>query len=270
VTAATARTTYDATADHFDAPSLGFWDRYGARTVDRLALRPGARVLDVCAGTGGSALPAARAVGPGGSVTAIDVSAPLLDRARRKAEREGLTHLEVRVADMTRLELPAATFDAVVIVFGIFFAPDMVRQARELARLVRPRGVLAITTWGPRMFEPLYAPFLASARRLHPGLDDFRPWARLTTPDAVSALLRDAGQGELEVEPEAGTEPLRGPGDWWTIVLGTGLRWVVDQLPVEVVDAFREENLERAREVAAIETNVIYATARITQPGDER
>ncbi len=58
-----AEKAYNAAADHFDAKPLAFWDRYGRRTVERMALRGGASVLDVCCGTGASALSAAEAVG---------------------------------------------------------------------------------------------------------------------------------------------------------------------------------------------------------------
>ena len=51
-----AATAYNAASDHFDDEPLGFWKRYGERTVERLALHPGARVLDVGCGTGASAL----------------------------------------------------------------------------------------------------------------------------------------------------------------------------------------------------------------------
>jgi ubiquinone/menaquinone biosynthesis C-methylase UbiE len=77
-----AARTYGAAADHFDDPALGFWDRYGAATVARLPLVPGQRVLDLCCGTGASAIPAARAVGPSGQVTGVDVAEPLLALAR--------------------------------------------------------------------------------------------------------------------------------------------------------------------------------------------
>ena len=61
---ARAAATYNAASDHYDDFANAYWDRYGRRTVDRLALRPGMRVLDVCCGSGASALPAAEAVGP--------------------------------------------------------------------------------------------------------------------------------------------------------------------------------------------------------------
>ena len=57
-----AEKTYNAAADNFDAEPLAFWDRYGRRTVERMQLRSGAHVLDVCCGSGASALPAAQAV----------------------------------------------------------------------------------------------------------------------------------------------------------------------------------------------------------------
>ena len=63
-----AATTYNAAADHFDDGPLAFWDRYGRETIERLQLKPGSIVLDVGCGSGASAIPAAKAVGPHGRV----------------------------------------------------------------------------------------------------------------------------------------------------------------------------------------------------------
>ena len=79
--------TYEATAPHFDAPALSFWDRFGARTVDRARVGPGDRVLDACCGTGASAIPAALAAGATGTVLGIDLSEPALALGRAKADR---------------------------------------------------------------------------------------------------------------------------------------------------------------------------------------
>jgi ubiquinone/menaquinone biosynthesis C-methylase UbiE len=140
--------------DHYDRPALSFWDRFGAATVSRLQLAPGDRVLDLCCGAGASALPAARAVGAAGHVLGIDVAAPLLAMARDRAAAEGLANIEFRHGNATGTGLPDGGFDAVVCVFGVFFARDMTAFAAEMWRLVRPGGTLAVTTWGRACSSP--------------------------------------------------------------------------------------------------------------------
>src|SRR3954454_8377524 len=95
--------TYSAAADHYESPPLAFWNYFGERTVQRAAMPPDAIVLDVCCGAGGSALPAARAVAPGGRVIGIDLAAGLLALARAKAARQGLANAEFRHADFDQV-----------------------------------------------------------------------------------------------------------------------------------------------------------------------
>jgi ubiquinone/menaquinone biosynthesis C-methylase UbiE len=90
----------------------------------------------------------AEAVGPQGFVLGVDLAENLLALAHAKAKERGLANIEFRVGDMLDLQLPAAGFDAVVCVFGIFFVPDMQAALRELWRHVRPGGQLAITPGG--------------------------------------------------------------------------------------------------------------------------
>jgi ubiquinone/menaquinone biosynthesis C-methylase UbiE len=122
---ARATTTYNAAADSYDDPANSFWERFGRRTIERLHLQPGMRVLDVCCGSGASAIPAAEKVGPEGFVLGVDLAEKLLERARSKATKRGLHNLEFRVGDMLDLRLERSEFDTVVCVFGIFFVPDM-------------------------------------------------------------------------------------------------------------------------------------------------
>ena len=192
---AKAAATYDAAADHFDDEPLAFWERIGKRTVERLALATGAEVLDVGCGTGASALPAAEAVGSKGSVVGVDLSAHLLDRALAKAKAHGLPNLEFRLADMTSLGYPNDHFDAVVSVFSIFFVPDMEGLIRELWRMVRPGGKLAVTTWGPRIFEPAYSRWRKVIKQERPDLySAFNPWVASPIRCRSGACCRMAGQ----------------------------------------------------------------------------
>jgi SAM-dependent methyltransferase len=261
---AASAATYAATADYFDASALSFWDRYGRRTVARFGLRLGDRVLDACCGTGASALPAAHEVGPDGHVLGVDISEPALALARAKARNQGLSNVEFRAADIERTGLPSRSFDAVVCVFGIFFLPDIAAGIAELWRLVRPGGWLAITIWGPRLFEPAVGEFWAAVEGERPDLvGGFHPWTRVTDPAELAGLFVRAGAAEPVVAAEPGVLPLTSPDDWWTIVLGTGYRATVDQLDAEAAERVRAANVARieTRGVREIQTNVVYALA---------
>jgi ubiquinone/menaquinone biosynthesis C-methylase UbiE len=261
-----AQVAYDAAADHYTLPALGFWRRYGRRTIERLDLRPGMQVLDVACGTGASALPAAERVGPTGHVLALDLADNLLAVGRAEAARRGYEQIAFEQADMTATGLPDAAFDVVVSVFGIFFAADMAALAADLWRMVRPGGRLAVTTWGPDLWEPATGIWRAAVNAERSGLiGDFHPWDRITTPSAVAALLLDAGipPSAIDVEAEDETWPIATPDDWWSIVLGTGYRWTMDQLSAEQADRVRaacDTAIYRDR-VTEVATNVIYAVA---------
>lgn len=264
-----AATTYNAASDHYDDPANSFWERFGRRTIERLDLRPGARVLDVCCGSGASAIPAAEAVGPKGIVLGVDLAEELLKLARTKSMQRGLNHTEFHTGDMLNLGLPESGFDAVICVFGIFFVPDMQDAVGKLWRLVSPGGRLAITTWGPRFFEPMSTAFWNSVREVRPDLyKSFNPWDRVSDPESLRSMLEGAGVAPPEVDMECGTHPLLSPEDWWTMALGTGYRGTIEQLDAESRELVRRDNLNFIREsgVGSVEANVIYAVATKREP----
>ena len=195
-----AEQTYDAAADYFDAPQLAFWDRTGRGTVKRLHLTPGAHVLDVGCGTGASAIPAAQAVSTTGRVVGIDLSEELLSLARKKASEHGFEHTEFRKLDMNASGYADDEFDAVVSVFSIFFVPDMEGLVAELWRMVKPGGKLAVTTWGPGIFEPAYTRWNEAVKGEREELyTAFNPWDRITTPESVAKLFIDGGIPETAI-----------------------------------------------------------------------
>lgn len=259
-----ASRTYGAAADHYRLGSLSFWDRFGAATVARLPLRTGQDVLDMCCGAGASTLAAGRAVGAGGRVLGIDVAEPLLELARSKAAAEQLPNVEFRNADATNTGLPSGIFDAVLCVFGVFFAADMTAFTAEMWRLVRPGGVLAITTWGPGLFEPANEIFWESVRAIDPSLFmSFNPWDRISTPDALTGLYESAGVKGAKAEAVIGWQELSSPPRFWDVVLGTGYRATINALSADQQDLLREQVVTAldVRKVASIRADVVYGVA---------
>ena len=259
-----AAAAYNAAADRYDDPRLSFWERFGRRTIERLGLEPGDRVLDVCCGSGASALVAAERVGPRGKVLGVDLAENLVQRARVKAQIRRLGNVEFQAGDFERFDAPPESFDAVVCVFGIYFAPDMWGALRRLWRWLKPGGRLAITTWGPRLFEPANSLFWQAVCAERPDLyKGFNPWDRIAKPAALERLLQEAGIPASRAEAAAGVHPLAQPEDWWTIVQGSGYRGTLEELDADARSRVRERTLRAlaATGTRTVETNVIYATA---------
>jgi len=145
-------------------------------------LQAGWRVLDVATGSGNAAIAAARR---GCEAVGIDFVPALLQRGRLRAAAE---HLDVRFVegDAEDLRFPDASFDAVISIYGVMFAPDHRRAAAELARVCRPGGRIALASWTPDGFigETLriFSRYLPPA----PGLE---PPVRWGEPGYLDSLL---------------------------------------------------------------------------------
>lgn len=259
-----AAITYNAASDFFDNDSLSFWNKYGAATVKRLNIEAGMKVLDVACGSGASALPAALNVEPNGNVIAVDIAENLLELGRSKANKLKLHNIQFLFGDMTKLNYPDESFDAVICVFGIFFVSDMQTLLKELWRMVKPKGKLAITTWGPNLFAPLYDIWRAEIKKERSDLySAFNPWDRIKDVQSITELFHSAEIKYVDVIAENGVHLLHTPEDWWTIVLGSGLRWTVDKLGTEASLRVYNHNMQwiKSSDIKSIETNVIYAVA---------
>ncbi|MEU3548713.1 class I SAM-dependent methyltransferase [Streptomyces longwoodensis] len=120
----------------------------GGVLVEACGVRPGDRVLDVAAGTGNVAVPAALA---GADVVACDLTPELLETGRALAERRG-ARVRWQEADAEALPFDDATFDTVLSCVGVMFAPHHQRAADELVRVCRPGGTVGLLSWTPEGF----------------------------------------------------------------------------------------------------------------------
>jgi SAM-dependent methyltransferase len=175
--------------------------------ADALVLRAdphaGRRVLDVACGSGNVALVAARRYC---EVTGLDLVPELVERARERARAE---RLDVRflVGDAQALPFEDAEFDYVFSTFGVMFAPDQERAARELVRVCRPGGTIALASWRP---EGVVSQFFGIVARHAPPTPGLEPPTRWGTESGLRALF-DGTRATLLCEQRTVTEYMRSP-----------------------------------------------------------
>ncbi len=253
--------TYTQAADTLD--SLPFWHLFGRRTVERLGLRPGARVLDLCCGSGASALPAAEAVGPSGAVLGVDLTEALVAQAREKAAARGLHHAAFQCAPVESLSFPPGSFDAIVSVFGLFFIEDMAALLARAWEWLAPGGVLAITTWGEEVLAPGETLFWDAVRAEHPSIETSSHAARLDTPEKLARVFEDAGIAPLDITRDSWEMPLESPEAFWPVIMGTSNRAAYEALPPDARMRVRARVTEALRGVRGTRMEVLYALARL-------
>jgi ubiquinone/menaquinone biosynthesis C-methylase UbiE len=134
-----------ANYQQFLVPAM--FDRFAKTLVEQAGVQPGDRVLDVACGTGAASRAIARAAGPDGSVTGVDLGEPTLAIARSFDPENGAAPITFMQADATQLPIEDASFDVAVCQQGLQFFPDKAAALQEMRRALRPGGRLAIATW---------------------------------------------------------------------------------------------------------------------------
>jgi SAM-dependent methyltransferase len=127
---------------------------FGERAIAALAPRPGERIVDVGCGCGDTSLAIARRVTPSGAVLGVDVSEPMLGRARERAAAEGLAHARFVAGDAQTHHFAAGSADAVFSRFGVMFFVDPTAAFANLRSALQPDGRLAFVCWQERAANP--------------------------------------------------------------------------------------------------------------------
>jgi len=256
---------FDRAADSYDLAPLSFFDVHADAIVRELVIRPGSRVLDVATGTGKVAARAAAAAGPHGFVVGVDVSSSMIGVARAKP-----TEPPIRFAlmDARRLGFPERSFDVVACAFGLtFMRPHVVHVVREMRRVLRPGGLLAIATFADSAFSPLLETFLSALERVGVPRPQRMPprWMLLDRRGQVAKLLRRGGlSGRRVMRAETGLV-LHEPDDFWAVLNGTAWRSTLSRLPVDASvrvrdDLARRFEAVRDREGVRLDTSALIGT----------
>jgi ubiquinone/menaquinone biosynthesis C-methylase UbiE len=170
--------------------------------VDRAAVKAGERIIDVGCGCGATTIAFARKVGSGGHVSGIDISAPMLARARQIAPA-GLP-ADFVLADATVYPFDPASFDVLVSRFGVMFFADPALSFTNMHKALRPSGRLAFACWreprdNPWLMMPLQAVYKHVPKLPQLGPEDPGPFA-FASEARVNRILSEAGFSQIAME----------------------------------------------------------------------
>jgi ubiquinone/menaquinone biosynthesis C-methylase UbiE len=176
--------------------------------ADTAAVTPGERVLDVGCGCGATTLDAARRTGAAGAALGVDLSAPMIAVALRRAEAEGLVGASFRVGDAQTADLGVEAHDVVVSRFGVMFFDDPVAAFANLRKAVRPGGRLAFAVWAALPDQEWITVAMAAALTHLPPAEPAGPAAAedapglfsLARPERTIDLLTQAGWDDVAVD----------------------------------------------------------------------
>jgi ubiquinone/menaquinone biosynthesis C-methylase UbiE len=282
----------DAEADRLRAQLHGMWsavapswaqhaeyvDGRGAAVTERMldltAPQPGERVLELACGAGGLGIAAARRVAPGGEAVLSDVVVEMTAIAAARAAEQGITNVRTCELDLEDIDQADGAFDVVLCREGLMFATDPARAAREIARVTRPGGRIAIAVWGPRARNPWLGLVLDVV-----GAQLGRPVPPPGVPSPFSledaGELRDllSGAGLCDVAVGELAVPLRSVSfeDWWTrtSALAGPLARVLASLPADAERAIRtrlQESIAPYATAAGLQFPGVTLLASATAP----
>ncbi|MGH9703551.1 MAG: class I SAM-dependent methyltransferase [Candidatus Acidiferrales bacterium] len=210
-------------------------------------------VLDIATGPGEPALSVASVVGPDGKVIGIDPAPEMVAAARRAADQFGFRNAQFEVAFANHLPFPADSFDAVVCRFGAMFFPSPVDAIREILRVLKPGGKLAMAVWDSADKNPFFHSMQKVIEQYvqspPPGPDDPDAF-RFANSGKLRSVLREAGM----IDPSerllkfAIQAPISAE-DFWTLrcEMSEKLREKIAKLSREQLIEVKRQSLEALR-----------------------
>jgi ubiquinone/menaquinone biosynthesis C-methylase UbiE len=265
---------FEEIAEDYDQSGVAFFGPIAEGLVGLLDLTPGERVVDVGCGRGALTLPAARAVGETGRVTAVDIAPAMVDLTRRAAADAALPQVDTAVVTADALGLPEASADVVASSLVLFFAPDPLATLEAWLRLLVAGGRIGISTFGDpdetwQQVERLFHPYLP------PALLDARTSGRsgaFASDAGVEQLFADAGAHDVLTTRRALEVHFPDAEAWRRFSMSTGQRAFWRFVPEERREPLFHEAAELLEQARADDGDVVlvqdvrYTLARRPAP----
>lgn len=235
-----ASSTYDQVGPRFFA-------HFGRRLVEVAQIPAGSRVLDIATGRGAVLFPAAEQVGAQGHVIGIDLAEDMVKHTADEIRRRGVQNAEVRQMDAEQPDFPDGSFGAVTCGYALFFLPNLDRALAEYRRVLKPGGVIAVSTWAEDDERWKWYGEL---------LDKYRPpnapkppagTNRFGNPAGMEAVMREGQFENIRVIWEAAEFSYADEEDWWNTQWSHGARYPLELMPPDILAQFKAEAFDKMK-----------------------
>jgi ubiquinone/menaquinone biosynthesis C-methylase UbiE len=188
-----------------------YWSRYNDQIrqmfmplsltlIDEAKIATGQRILDVAGGSGEPSLTIANVVGPDGSVMCTDVVAEMVEAAKHEASRLGISNIEFQQCSADSIPFADHSFDAAVSRLGAMFFPDALVALREMLRVVKPGGAVALAVWCHNelnQFMSIPSEVISRHVETKPSDPDALDAFRFADPGKLAGILSEAGATDV-------------------------------------------------------------------------
>jgi ubiquinone/menaquinone biosynthesis C-methylase UbiE len=167
--------------------------------VEAAKVAQGMRVLDIACGTGEPSITIANLLHGTGEVVGVDLSGGPLVLAAQRAKQHGLSNVRFQEADVHQLPFPDSSFDRITIRLGVMFFADLPQALREMHRVLKPGGRVALLAWG-KFDQPYFATTIGTILQLVPNLQlsaTGKSMNKFGEPDVLAAQMRKAGFAQV-------------------------------------------------------------------------
>ena len=221
---------------------IRYFPIYGQWLVDTAQISEGSIVLDVACGRGAVLFPAAQRVGAKGKVIGIDLAEGMARETQMEIQRRGLVQAEARQMDAENLDFPDSCFDVVLCGFSLQFFPHLDRALNEFRRVLKPNGMVAVTTWGdtddPRWnwYDDLRTTYQANVKLGSNSLDK---------PEAIEKWFSEAGFNDIQIITKELDMVYRDEEEWWNVEWSISGRAGLEKISPAALDRFKAECFEK-------------------------
>ncbi len=231
----------------WDALIMEWLRAAGEQMIEDAHLKDGDHVLDAATGTGEPGVLAAQKF-PHITVVGTDVAEDMVAIANARAKERGVNNFTAEVAASAALPFPNNTFDAVLSRYGVIFAHDVSADVRELTRVLKPSGRMALAAWA----EPADNPWATTVPKILSELAGITPPPldapgifRCSKPDSLSSVMSEVGLQDVTVADVTGTVVFEDPEHYWNFLLeiAAPIAGALKQLDAETVAAVRAKTL---------------------------